>query len=179
MENVSEIRHHIAAVGETRKITNAMELVSSAKMRKFSGYIPYNQQYFEKLQTTMKDILMSSQNISHPYLETHRGHRRAYIVMAGDKGMAGSYNETVLSFAYQEIQRYPGSHLATVGVFANDFFRKKGMVPDYEVVGMAQNPSLYNAMELSQAVIDLFDSGQVDEIWGVTFSRTLSASCRA
>ena len=164
MENVSEIRHHIAAVGETRKITNAMELVSSAKMRKFSGYIPYNQQYFEKLQTTMKDILMSSQNISHPYLETHRGHRRAYIVMAGDKGMAGSYNETVLSFAYQEIQRYPGSHLATVGVFANDFFRKKGMVPDYEVVGMAQNPSLYNAMELSQAVIDLFDSGQVDEI---------------
>ena len=164
MENVSEIRHHIAAVGETRKITNAMELVSSAKMRKFSGYIPYNQQYFEKLQTTMKDILMSSQNISHPYLETHRGHRRAYIVMAGDKGMAGSYNETVLSFAYQEIQRYPGSHLATVGVFANEFFRKKGMVPDYEVVGMAQNPSLCNAMELSQAVIDLFDSGQVDEI---------------
>lgn len=60
--------------------------------------------------------------------------------MAGDKGMAGSYNETVLSFAYQEIQRYPGSHLATVGVLANDFFRKKGMVPDYEVVGMAQNP---------------------------------------
>ena len=51
-----------------------------------------------------------------------------------------------------------------MGVFANDFFRKKGMVPDYEVVGMAQNPSLYNAMELSQAVIDLFDSGQVDEI---------------
>ena len=45
MENVSEIRHHIAAVGETRKITNAMELVSSAKMRKFSGYIPYNQQF--------------------------------------------------------------------------------------------------------------------------------------
>ena len=45
---------------------------------------------------------MSSQNISHPYLESHRGHRRAYIVMAGDKGMAGSYNETVLSFAYQE-----------------------------------------------------------------------------
>ena len=46
MENVSEIRHHIAAVGETRKITNAMELVSSAKMRKFSGYIPYNPAVF-------------------------------------------------------------------------------------------------------------------------------------
>ena len=164
MENVSEIRHHISAVGETRKITNAMEMVSSAKMRKFAGYIPYNQVYFEKLQSTMKDILMSSQNISHPYLDTHRGHRRAYIVIAGDKGMAGSYNDEILQFAYQQIQRYPGSHIATVGVIADHFFRKKGIVPDYEVVGMTQNPSLYNAMQLSQEVIDLFDSGQVDEI---------------
>ena len=125
MENVSEIRHHISAVGETRKITNAMEMVSSAKMRKFAGYIPYNQVYFEKLQSTMKDILMSSQNISHPYLDTHRGHRRAYIVIAGDKGMAGSYNDEILQFAYQQIQRYPGSHIATVGVIADHFFRKK------------------------------------------------------
>ena len=60
MENVSEIRHHIAAVGETRKITNAMELVSSAKMRKFSGYIPYNQQYFEKLQTNCRKSYVGS-----------------------------------------------------------------------------------------------------------------------
>ena len=107
---------------------------------------------------------MSSQNISHPYLETHRGHRRAYIVISGDKGMAGSYNDEILNFAYRQIQRYPDRHIATVGITANQFFRRKGIIPDYEVVGMAQNPSLYNAMELSQAVIDLFDSGQVDEI---------------
>ena len=164
MENVSEIRHHISAVGETRKITNAMQMVSSAKMKKFSSYIPYNQVYFEKLQSTMKDILMSSQNISHPYLETHRGHRRAYIVISGDKGMVGSYNDEILNFAYRQIQRYPDRHIATVGITANQFFRRKGIIPDYEVVGMAQNPSLRNAMQLAQEVIDLFDTGEVDEI---------------
>ena len=42
MQNVSEIRHHIAAVGQTRKITNAMQMVSSARMRKFAVHIPYN-----------------------------------------------------------------------------------------------------------------------------------------
>ena len=45
MQNVSEIRHHIAAVGQTRKITNAMQMVSSARMRKFrfvSQYIPFH-----------------------------------------------------------------------------------------------------------------------------------------
>ena len=165
MENVSEIRHHIGAVSETRKITNAMEMVSSARMKKFARHIPYNQVYFEKLQSTMKDILKSSGNISHPYLERHRGHRRAFIVVSGDKGMAGSYNEEILEFAYKEIQRYPGSHIATVGITANEYFRKRGMEPDYEVVGMAQNPSLYNAMALSQEVIDLFDTEQIDEIF--------------
>ena len=113
MENVSEIRHHISAVSETRKITNAMQMVSSARMKKFARYIPYNQVYYEKLQKTMKDILMSSSGISHPYLERHRGHRRSYIVMAGDKGMAGSYNEEVLDFAYKEITKYPGSRIAS------------------------------------------------------------------
>ena len=164
MENVSEIRHHISAVSETRKITNAMQMVSSARMKKFARYIPYNEVYFQKLQSTMKDILMSSAGISHPYLETHRGHRRSYIVMAGDKGMAGSYNEEVLDFAYKEIMRYPGSRLAAVGIVANDYFRRRGIIPDREVVGMAQNPSLYNAMELATSAVELFDSGEIDEI---------------
>ncbi len=164
MENVSEIRHHISAVSETRKITNAMQMVSSARMKKFARYIPYNQVYYEKLQKTMKDILMSSSGISHPYLERHRGHRRSYIVMAGDKGMAGSYNEEVLDFAYKEIIKYPGSRIAAVGVMANEYFRRKGIVPDREVVGMAQNPSLYNAMELAEEAIELFDTGEIDEI---------------
>ena len=76
MQSVSEIRHHINAVDQTRKITNAMQMVSSARMKKFSVHIPYNQLYFSRLQSTMKEILELSQNVEHPYLQTHRGHRR-------------------------------------------------------------------------------------------------------
>ena len=165
MQNVSEIRHHIAAVGQTRKITNAMQMVSSARMRKFAVHIPYNSTYFLRLQSAMKDILESSQGVDHPYLRTHRGHRRTYIVVAGDKEMAGSYNANILNMAYEEISRQTSKcHVVTVGMVATQFFRKRGIEPEYEVAGIAQDPSLYNATQLAYTVMESFDANRSDEI---------------
>ena len=152
MASVSEIRHHISAVDQTRKITNAMQMVSSARMKKFSGSIPYNAEYFKKLRSTMKDILESSQDVDHAYLRPHRGERRTYIVIAGDKEMAGSYNHNILNMAYDEIRQYPGSYVVTVGQIATHFFRKRGIEPEFEVPGAAQDPSLFNATQLALPV---------------------------
>jgi F-type H+-transporting ATPase subunit beta len=165
MQSVSEIRRHMSAVGETRKITNAMELVSSARMQKFSQYIPYNTHYFQRLQSAMKDILDSASNISHPYLLHRRGTRRAYIVVAGDKGLAGSYNAAVLNFAMQEFQGHTVDRLITVGLMADTFFRKKGVIPDDSTVGIAQNPTLFNAQRLADRVTALFDENEIDEVF--------------
>ena len=165
MASVSEIRHHISAVDQTRKITNAMQMVSSARMKKFSGSIPYNAEYFKKLRSTMKDILESSQDVDHAYLRPHRGERRTYIVIAGDKEMAGSYNHNILNMAYDEIRQYPGSYVVTVGQIATHFFRKRGIEPEFEVPGAAQDPSLFNATQLALPVMEFFDENQTGEIY--------------
>ena len=165
MASVSEIRHHIGAVDQTRKITSAMQMVSSARMQKFAVHIPYNNLYFKRLQATMKDILESSQSIEHPYLQRHRGHRHTYIVVAGDKEMAGSYNHNILNKAYEEIKDDPSALVVTVGMIATQFFRKRGIEPEYEVPGAAQDPSLYNATQLALPVMEFFDLDQTDEIY--------------
>ena len=166
MQSVSEIRHHISAVEQTRKITSAMQMVSSARMKKFAVHIPYNNVYFQRLQTTMKDILESAQNdVDHPYLRRHRGHRRTYIVIAGDKEMAGSYNHNILNMAYEEIRQNPGCYIVTVGMIATQFFRRRGIEPEYEVPGAAQDPSLYNASQLAYPVMEFFDLNETDEIY--------------
>lgn len=165
MQSVSEIRHHIGAVGETRKITSAMQMVSSARMKKFAVHIPYNNHYFMRLQSVMKDILESSQEVGHPYVSSHRGHRRTFIVIAGDKEMAGSYNSNILHLAYDEIRKNADCHLVTVGCIATAYFRKRGIEPDYEASGMAQNPTLYNARQLAFPVMEFFDLDQTDEIY--------------
>ena len=165
MQSVSEIRHHISAVGQTRKITSAMQMVSSARMRKFAGHIPYNTAYFQRLQSAMKDILESSQDVDHPYLQARRGERRTYIVIAGDKEMAGSYNHNILNMAYEEIRQHPDCYVVTVGMLATQFFRKRGIEPEYEVPGAAQDPSLYNATQLAMPVMEFFDLNQTDQIY--------------
>ena len=81
-----------------------MQMVSSARMQKFAVIFPTTTLYFQRLQATMKDILESSQAIGAPLSPAHRGHRRTYIVMAGDKEMAGSYNHNILNKAYEEIK---------------------------------------------------------------------------
>ncbi len=165
MESISEIRHHIGAVEQTKKITNAMEKVSSARMKKFADRIPYNMEYFQRMQTIMKDILLSSGEIKHPYLVEHPGPRRTFLVIAGDKGMAGSYNANVLNMAYEAISKCEDYHLITVGVIATAYFRKKGIEPEFEAVGIAQDPSVRSATQLATPLMELFDRDQTDEIW--------------
>ena len=166
MAGIKEIKQRIESVQQTRKITNAMQMVSSARMRKFAVHIPYNNAYFLRLQSAMKDILESSQGVDHPYLRTHRGHRRAYIVVAGDKEMAGSYNLNILNMAYEEISKQTSDYyVVTVGMIATQFFRKRGIEPEYEVAGIAQDPSLYNATQLAYNVMESFDANRTDEIF--------------
>ncbi len=165
MESISEIRHHIGAVEQTKKITNAMEKVSSAQMKKFAARIPYNTEYFQHMQSIMKDILMSSTDINHPYLVQHPGNRRTFLVIAGDKGMAGNYNSSILNSAYEAIKQCDDYHLVTVGVIATAYFRKKGIEPDFEAVGVAQDPSIRNAVDLATPLMEYFDQNQTDEIW--------------
>ena len=126
MQNTNEIRAHIAAVQQTRKITNAMHLVSSSRLKKVMSHIEYNNAYFSRVQATMKDILQSSEAVTHEYLTGREGDRRTYVVVSGDKGMAGAYNSNVLNLAYNTImerKERKETYLLTVGLVASEFFK--------------------------------------------------------
>lgn len=166
MQNINEIRHHISAVAETRKITSAMQIVATSRMKKVMGHIEYNQLYSQRLQLAIKEILLSSSAPqSLPYLTERGGERRTYIVVAGDKGMAGAYNSNLLHFAYDEIINHPNHHLITCGLKASAFFHRKGMQPDIEIMGVSQDPSLANARTLASNVIYLYDQALTDEVY--------------
>ena len=64
MSNANEIKQHLKAVEQTRKITNAMYLLSTSRMKKAMSSIDFNLFYLERLRTTIKDILSKTKN--HP-----------------------------------------------------------------------------------------------------------------
>ena len=99
MANVSDIRFHIKSVKQTRQITNAMHMVSAARMRRALDGIQKNRAYFYHALDIIVDIQNHTGDITHRYLKHRAGDKVAYIVVAGEKGLSGSYNHAVLALA--------------------------------------------------------------------------------
>jgi F-type H+-transporting ATPase subunit gamma len=160
-----EIRHHIAAIEQTKKITGAMEMVSSTRMTRVMSHIVQNRHYFDSVQQTMKEILETSGNISHPYLRDipENGHC-TYIVISGDKGLCGAHNHNVLQFAHSIITSKEKFSIITIGNTAEDFFKSIGIIPDITLLSIAQDPALSRARSLVRDIMNIFDSGETDEV---------------
>ena len=164
MQGPNEIRHHMAAIDQTKKITGAMELISSNRMRQVMGHISHNRRYFSYIRATMKELLTSSQDVSHPFfLERQRNHR-TFVVISGDKGLCGSHNSTVLNFALERMKANPGASLITIGHTAEAFFHSRGMTPDICLFGIVQDPTLTRAREVAREMTDLYERQLTDEI---------------
>lgn len=166
MQGVNEIRRHLQAVAQTRQITNAMYLLSSSRMRKAMTSIEYNREYYKRLRATIKDILSKTHDVQGKYFAMRPGQRTAFVVVAGDKGLCGSYNSNVLNYALELIQQHEEhSYVITVGIMATEFFKQKGINIDIEYLGVVQDPNLDAAREIADNLMRVYDEELVDEVF--------------
>ena len=164
MAGTNEIRHHIAAVAQTKKITGAMEMVSSNRMKQVMVHIEQNRKYFLGIRQTMRELLMTSQDVSHPFFTARPRHHSTFVVIAGDKGLCGSHNFNVLHFALNRIKEVPGSSLITMGHTAEDYFHSRGMTPDISFLGIVQDPTLTKAREVARELTSLYENELTDDL---------------
>ena len=164
MQKANEIREHISAIEQTRKITGAMEMISSNRMRQVMGHIEHNRNYFTYIRRTIKEILESTHDISHPYLHEREREHRTYVVISGDKGFCGAHNSTVLNFALERIKARPGSGLITMGHTAEAFFKSHNIIPDICMMGIVQDPTLSRARQVATELTNLYADIHTDEI---------------
>ena len=103
MAGLREIQSRIKSIQDTRKITNAMYMISSTKMKKARQALESTEPYFYALQSAMARIMRHVPELDNQYFEKE-GETRSRIgllVISGDKGLAGSYNHNVLKMAQQ------------------------------------------------------------------------------
>jgi F-type H+-transporting ATPase subunit gamma len=170
MSEIPEIRHHLRVVEDTRKITRAMYLISSAKMQKALRMHERNSLYFRRVRSDIRFILDNSRaGLEHPYLQPRVSRRVAFLVIAGDKGMCGAYNDDVLRLARNAIEQHAGAEISifTIGETAAAFFERLDMQPDVQYLHMSQNPMLATSREITQELCDLYDRNLLDEIYVV------------
>lgn len=165
MSNISDIRYHIKSINQTRQITNAMYLISTARMQKAIKRIDQNRAYFYKALDTMEYIREHTGSMSHRYL-THRKNRNkmAYIVIAGDKGLSGSYNHDILALAKNAMADKNVTHIFTVGDIATSYFEREGKTVNARFENMLTDLSINTARAIVTLITQLYDDGEIDEL---------------
>lgn len=172
-ESTREIRRRMRGITNTKQITKAMELVSSAKMRKARLRLERTRPYYT---TVLENIgqVMGRVSINHPLLEKREVKKSLYIVVAADRGLAGGYNANINRLIHEKYEKNKDSiSLITVGSKARDFFKSRGYNIVESFVGISEEPEFIHAEEIGQRAIDLFINKEVDEI-NIVFTRFVS-----
>ena len=178
MAGITEIRSRMRSIEQTLKITNAMYLISSAKVKKARKQLAEVEPYFDRLARTVLDIFRHSPDLKHRYIEGHHKPkdecRTGFVVITGDKGLAGAYNHNVLKLAEEYLGHKKDPTLFLIGQMGRHYFEKKNITIDGEFMYTAQDPNLERAREISETLLDLYEQSALDEVY-LVFTHSFSA----
>ena len=161
--STKEIKNRIRSMESTKQITKAMEMVAASKLRQAQARILNSRPYFEILYSTINDIVDSTQDFSSVYLNRRDGKRSAYIVIAGDRGLAGGYNNNILKLAYAEMEGKDAVVLP-IGKKSVDFFRSRGIPMLTERHAEAADVSISDCFAMAKQLCADYRAGKFDEI---------------
>ena len=161
--STKEIKNRIRSMESTKQITKAMEMVAASKLRHAQARVMNSRPYFEILRSTIDDIVDTNQDFSSPYLVKRPVKKIAYIVIAGDRGLAGGYNSNILKLVQSEAQ---GENITVlpIGKKAVDYFRNHGIELLTDSYAEAADVSIGDCFSISKQLSKAFLKGEFDEI---------------
>ena len=163
--STKEIKNRIRSMESTKQITKAMEMVAASKLRRAQAQVANSRPYFEILYSVIQDIVKNSRDASLPYLTSvRRGEKKiAYIVIAGDRGLAGGYNSNILKMCHAEMADTDATVLP-IGKKALDFFRARNAALLSESYPEAEEISVGDCFTIAKNLCKAFKAGEFDEI---------------
>ena len=161
--STKEIKNRIRSMESTKQITKAMEMVAASKLRRAQAQVQSSRPYFEILRDTINDIVDHNLELASPYLKEREVKKVMYIVIAGDRGLAGGYNSNILKMVFAEIKDKDATVLP-IGKKALDFFKSKKVDILTEDYAEAAAVSIGDCFSISKQLSKAFKSGEFDEI---------------
>lgn len=171
MAGLKEIKNHINSVKETQKITNAMYLIASTKMQKAKAELDKTRPYFDALRSEIKRVFRTvDQVIDGKYFypdvdDEPLDGTYGYLVITADKGLAGSYNQSVIKEALGMIDAHPDAKVYVIGEYGRRYFKNHNIPIEEDFHFTAQNPTLSRAREISSYILEKYDKGEIEKIY--------------
>ncbi|MCU6763609.1 F-ATPase gamma subunit [uncultured Roseburia sp.] len=171
MANAREIQTRMRSIQDTMKITNAMYMISSSKLKKARKMLEDTEPYFYTLQQAIRRIIRHVPDLDHPYFYhekhgTKEEHKKkiGYIVITADKGMAGAYNHNVIKLAQQKLSGEAENMLMVMGQIGRQYFEKHGINIDENFRYTVQDPTIGRARIITSRLLEMYHHYELDEI---------------
>ena len=161
--STKDIKNRIRSMESTKQITKAMEMVAASKLRQAQNRITASRPYFEILSNTVADIVATNQDFTSPYLQKREGERVLFVVIAGDRGLAGGYNSNVIKLAVASMEGRDATVLP-IGKKAVDYFRSKGYRLLTDAYAEAAEVGIGDCFSIAKLLSRAYLSDQFDEI---------------
>lgn len=162
--STKEIKNRIRSMESTKQITKAMEMVAASKLRHAQNRVNNSRPYFQILEDTIQNILAHNEEFSSPYFTVRPVQRRYYVVIAGDRGLAGGYNSNIIKLACGHMEQIPSSVLP-IGKKASDYFRSHGYDTVSEQYALASDISVGDCFTIAKQVCKAYLSEKADEVY--------------
>ncbi|MDD2218403.1 MAG: ATP synthase F1 subunit gamma [Eubacteriales bacterium] len=164
--NMRDIKRRIKSVNGMEHITNAMKLVSAAKLRKAKSTFERTRKYFHFVTESIEEIFNNTSEVPVCYLKGNREIKKTcFIIMTSARGLCGSFNSNVIKKAAEQIAECKEKpYITAVGLKGKEYFMKRG----YDIKGEYMLPpetiSFIETQEISKPIIDMYNSEQIDEV---------------
>ena len=176
MESTRDIKGRIKSVTNIQQIPKAMKMVAAARLRKAEEKANGSRPYAEKIGELLRRASSVTPGFTSPLFRTGEVKKVGYLVICGDKGLAGAYNSNVMKRTLQEISGKDRSAYAlyVCGKQAKNYLKFRGYDPDTYHFGFSDKPSAQDSIDLSKEMVEYFTKEEVDEVY-IIYTKFITA----
>ena len=169
MAGAREIRTKIKSVGNTRKVTRALEMVSASKIRKAQDLMRASRPYSKAMRQVIGHLAKARSEYKHPFLtERSEIKRVGYIVVSTDRGLCGGLNSNLFRKLLVEIRGWQEKNvevdIVAIGTKANTFFRRLKVNLVGSATHLGEKPKVEQLIGVVKVVIDAYSAGRIDRL---------------
>ncbi|MBW6408892.1 ATP synthase F1 subunit gamma [Clostridium weizhouense] len=170
-----DIKRRIKSVESTRKITNAMGLVATSKLRKCRKELLLNNKFVESTEKIVKKLASSiSDEEQSIYFNGNNSKDKLYIVMTSDTGLCGGFNANIVSYLETLVKKDDGdTNVVVVGKRGIGYVKKTGIDPINEYVDISDLPTVTEAKIIFEKALEMYINGEVSEV-NIVYSEFIS-----
>lgn len=174
MANSREILNRMNSIKDTMKITNAMYMISSAKVKKARRSLEKTEPFFDTLHVSLSDMLrcIDDEKATGKWFDkreylTPEQRNEGFLVITADKGLASAYNYNIVKTVEEKLKANKNNRLYVIGEVGRNYFLKKNITINKWFNFTAQNPSVNRSRAIAEIMMEEFYQGKIDDVYVV------------